>query len=76
MIVGCARVGTDGQSHDAQQAALRHLILSQTAEGKQKAKARGVRFGRKPKLTKYQQAEARARLRKARPWSRLRGATT
>jgi DNA invertase Pin-like site-specific DNA recombinase len=40
----------------------RHLILSRTAEGRQRAKARGVRFGRKPKLTKHQQAEAQARL--------------
>jgi DNA invertase Pin-like site-specific DNA recombinase len=39
-----------------------HLILSRTAEGRTRAKARGIRFGRKPKLTKHQQAEARARL--------------
>ena len=36
----------------------RHLILSRTDEGRVRAKARGVRFGRKPKLTKHQQAEA------------------
>jgi DNA invertase Pin-like site-specific DNA recombinase len=36
----------------------RHLILSRTNEGRVRAKARGVRFGRKPKLTKHQQAEA------------------
>jgi DNA invertase Pin-like site-specific DNA recombinase len=29
----------------------RHLILGRTAEGRVRAKARGVRFGRKPKLT-------------------------
>jgi DNA invertase Pin-like site-specific DNA recombinase len=29
----------------------RHLILSRTNEGRVRAKARGVRFGRKPKLT-------------------------
>jgi DNA invertase Pin-like site-specific DNA recombinase len=40
----------------------RHLILSRTAEGRARAKARGVRFGRKPKLTKHQQAEAKARI--------------
>jgi len=40
----------------------RHLILSRTAEGRVRAKARGVRFGRKPKLTKHQQMEARARI--------------
>ena len=31
----------------------RHLILSRTNEGRVRAKARGVRFGRKPKLTKH-----------------------
>jgi DNA invertase Pin-like site-specific DNA recombinase len=36
----------------------RHLILSRTAEGRVRARARGVRFGRRPKLTKHQQAEA------------------
>ena len=40
----------------------RHLILSRTNEGRVRAKARGVRFGRKPKLTKHQQAEALARM--------------
>jgi DNA invertase Pin-like site-specific DNA recombinase len=36
----------------------RHLILSCTAEERSRAKARGVKFGRKPKLTNYQRAEA------------------
>ena len=40
----------------------RHLILSRTAEGRTRAEARGVKFGRKPKLTKYQRDEARARI--------------
>ena len=40
----------------------RHLILSRTNEGRVRAKARGVRFGRKPKLTKHQRDEALARL--------------
>jgi DNA invertase Pin-like site-specific DNA recombinase len=40
----------------------RHLILSRTAEGRSRARSRGIKFGRKPKLTKHQQAEARARL--------------
>jgi DNA invertase Pin-like site-specific DNA recombinase len=40
----------------------RHLILSRTNEGRVRAQARGVRFGRRPKLTKHQQAEARARV--------------
>jgi DNA invertase Pin-like site-specific DNA recombinase len=39
----------------------RHLILSRTGEGRVRAKARGVKFGRKPKLTKHQRAEALAR---------------
>ena len=39
----------------------RHLIFSRTNEGRIRAKARGVRFGRRPKLTKHQQVEARAR---------------
>ena len=28
----------------------RHLILARTAEGRKRTQARGVRFGRKPKL--------------------------
>src|SRR5262252_753876 len=36
----------------------RHLILSRTAEGRTRAQAAGVRFGRKPSLTAYQRAEA------------------
>ena len=40
----------------------RHLILSRINEGRVRAKARGVRFGRKPKLTKHEQAEALARM--------------
>ena len=39
----------------------RHLILSRTNEGRQRAQARGVKFGRKPKLTKHQRDEALAR---------------
>ena len=39
----------------------RHLILARTDEGRQRPKARGVRFGRKLKLTKHQQAQALAR---------------
>jgi hypothetical protein len=40
----------------------RHLILSRTNEGRVRAKARGVKFGRRPKLTRHQQAEARERI--------------
>jgi DNA invertase Pin-like site-specific DNA recombinase len=36
----------------------RHLILSRTAEGRTRAQANGVRFGRKQVLTAYQRAEA------------------
>src|SRR5215471_5626135 len=35
----------------------RSLILARTSEGRTRAKARGVRFGRKPALTAHQQAE-------------------
>jgi DNA invertase Pin-like site-specific DNA recombinase len=41
----------------------RHLILSRTEEGRNRAKARGIKFGRKPKLTKHQREEALARKR-------------
>ena len=36
----------------------RDLIRTRTAEGRERAKARGVRLGRKPKLTAHQQQEA------------------
>ena len=39
----------------------RHLILARTNEGRERAKARGVRFGRKLKLTAHQRREALAR---------------
>jgi DNA invertase Pin-like site-specific DNA recombinase len=39
----------------------RHLIHARTSEGRQRAQQRGVRFGRKPKLTVHQQQEALAR---------------
>ena len=39
----------------------RHLILARTSEGRARAQARGVRFGRKLKLTVHQQREALAR---------------
>jgi DNA invertase Pin-like site-specific DNA recombinase len=39
----------------------RSLILTRTGEGRARAMARSVRFGRKPKLTEHQVAEARAR---------------
>jgi DNA invertase Pin-like site-specific DNA recombinase len=39
----------------------RSLILARTSEGRTKAKARGVRFGRKLALTPHQRSEALAR---------------
>jgi DNA invertase Pin-like site-specific DNA recombinase len=39
----------------------RELIRARTGEGRARAKARGVKMGRKPKLTPHQQAEARQR---------------
>jgi DNA invertase Pin-like site-specific DNA recombinase len=36
----------------------RSLILSRTSDGRTRAMARGVKFGRKPKLTPHQVAEA------------------
>ena len=39
----------------------RELILSRTGEGRERAKARGVRFGRKPKLMPHQRREALTR---------------
>ncbi len=36
----------------------RHLILARTGDGRRRAQQRGVRFGRKPKLTPHQQQEA------------------
>jgi DNA invertase Pin-like site-specific DNA recombinase len=40
----------------------RTLILARTNEGRQRAIAKGVKFGRKPKLTEYQIDEAKRRL--------------
>jgi len=39
----------------------RELIRSRTGEGRERAKARGVRMGRRPKLTDHQRREALAR---------------
>ena len=36
----------------------RELIRSRTSEGRQRAKLRGVKFGRKPALTQFQRVEA------------------
>src|SRR5262249_28629854 len=42
----------------------RRRILERTARGRADAKANGVKFGRKPKLTAHQQREALARVAK------------
>jgi DNA invertase Pin-like site-specific DNA recombinase len=39
----------------------RDLIRVRTGEGRERARARGVRMGRKPKLTPHQQREAMKR---------------
>jgi DNA invertase Pin-like site-specific DNA recombinase len=39
----------------------RSMILARTSEGRKRAQARGVRFGRKPKLSEFQIGEALAR---------------
>jgi DNA invertase Pin-like site-specific DNA recombinase len=36
----------------------RSMILARTSEGRARAQARGIRFGRKPKLSEFQIAEA------------------
>jgi DNA invertase Pin-like site-specific DNA recombinase len=36
----------------------RELIRSRTGEGRERAKAKGVKMGRKPKLTDHQKREA------------------
>jgi DNA invertase Pin-like site-specific DNA recombinase len=49
----------------------RHLILSRTSEGRDRAKARGVKFGRKPKLTKHQRNQALARREAGEPLTEI-----
>ena len=45
----------------------RDLIRARTAEGRARAKARGVKLGRRPKLTAHQQKEARRRKQSGEP---------
>lgn len=54
--VGCARIMLTVLGGLAEFE--RHLILSRTAEGRARAQANGIKFGRKPSLTPYQRAEA------------------
>jgi DNA invertase Pin-like site-specific DNA recombinase len=42
----------------------RELIRARTGEGRARAKARGVKFGRPPKLSPYQRQEALQRVGK------------
>ena len=42
----------------------RRRILERTARGRADAKAKGIKFGRKPKLTAHQQREAMTRLKR------------
>src|ERR1700757_1944986 len=49
----------------------RALILARTSDGRARAKARGVRFGRKPKLTKHQIAEALQRRSNGEPLTEI-----
>jgi len=44
----------------------RRRIIDRTTRGRADAKATGVKFGRKPKLTPHQKAHARRRREKAR----------
>jgi DNA invertase Pin-like site-specific DNA recombinase len=45
----------------------RHLIRARTDEGRKRAQSRGVKFGRKPKLSRYQIEEALTRRQAGEP---------
>ena len=49
----------------------RELIRQRTGEGRERAKARGVRFGRKPKLTAHQRHEATTRREAGEPLTEI-----
>src|SRR5262245_19437853 len=49
----------------------RSMILVRTDEGRKRAMARGVRFGRKPKLTRHQVEEALARREAGEPLTEI-----
>ena len=53
----------------------RELIRERTGDGRKRAMAAGVKFGRKRKLSDYQRAEAVKRRRLVRPWRRSPRAT-
>jgi DNA invertase Pin-like site-specific DNA recombinase len=54
-------IGTEGAVLGGLADVERDLIKTRTAEGRNRAKARGQPMGRPPKLTPQQQAEARRR---------------
>jgi hypothetical protein len=59
-LIEAAEAGSfDGRDVDKQISAA--LILTRTAEGRVRAKARGVKFGRKSVLTPHQRSDALAR---------------
>src|SRR5262245_57508847 len=49
----------------------RSMILARTDEGRARAKARGIKFGRKPKLTPHQVQEALARKNAGEPLAEI-----
>jgi DNA invertase Pin-like site-specific DNA recombinase len=49
----------------------RSMIVARTSEGRARAQARGIRFGRKPKLTPHQIAEALARRDAGEPFAEI-----
>jgi len=51
----------------------RSLILARTSEGRKRAMANGIKFGRKPKLTQHQRAEALARREAGEPLTGMAG---
>ncbi len=53
----------------------RSLIIARTSEGRARAMAAGIRFGRKPKLSRFQREEAVARRAGARRLPQSRGLT-
>jgi DNA invertase Pin-like site-specific DNA recombinase len=54
----------------------RGLNRTRTSEGRERAKARGVKMGRKPKLTPHQRQKFFAARKTAKPCGRLPAATT
>jgi DNA invertase Pin-like site-specific DNA recombinase len=49
----------------------RELIRARTGEGRERAKARGVKLGRKPKLTRHQKQEALTRREAGEPLTEI-----